>query len=386
MDNKRLKLGIIFNFSPQWMGGVIYIINLVKTLNFLDDDEKPEIFLFYKSELSKFIDEFKYPYLNLIEWPFPSIFKGYLSSWLQRKNIFYDGLINAYSLDAIYPAKNYPIKSKTHAKVVAWYADLQHKYYPEFFSRMAIIYRNIRLYFMLRNADDMIVSSHAVMNDFSKFYRLRKGLKLHVYHFTSINGDYQNLSFDDIRRKYSLPEKYYLVSNQFHKHKNHKVLLLALLKLKERGIKKHLAITGKFPNDSHSPYLIELNRIIKDNHLHDQISLMGIIPREDQIQIMKYSQAVLQPSLFEGWSTVIEDAISLQVPVIASNLPVNLEQLGENGVYFDPHNHEELASILSTYPDRDLSKKHYDDYSKRIIESGRILMVVFRKVADNLTS
>ena len=58
--------------------------------------------------------------------------------------------------------------------------------------------------------------------------------------------------------------------------------------------------------------------------------------RAEQLLLMKYAQAVIQPSLFEGWSTVIEDAISLQVPVIASNLPVNIEQLGDRGVYFDP--------------------------------------------------
>jgi hypothetical protein len=35
---------------------------------------------------------------------------------------------------------------------------------------------------------------------------------------------------------------------------------------------------------------------------------------------MKNATAIMQPSLFEGWSTVIEDAKSLQVPVIASDL------------------------------------------------------------------
>ncbi len=378
MNNKRLKLGIIFNFSPNWMGGIIYVINLVKTLNYLDDKEKPEIFLFYEPELTRFLEEFRYPYLNLIEWSFPSVVRGNLKSWLIGKNIFYDPLINKYSLDAVYPAKNFPVKNKTRAKIVAWYADLQHKYYPEFFSKITIIHRNIRLFFMLRNASDLVVSSEAVKNDFDKFFRLRRELKLHVFHFTSVNDDYRDLKIDELRTKYSLPEKYYLVSNQFHKHKNHKVLLLTLAKLKDKGIRKHLAITGKFPGAANSPYLAELHRIIEDNNLHDQISLLGVIPRCDQLQIMRHSQAVLQPSLFEGWSTVIEDAMSLQVPVVASNLPVNIEQLGNHGVYFDPHNPEELASILINYPERNLRDNFYEDYSKRIHESAKILIRIFR--------
>jgi glycosyltransferase involved in cell wall biosynthesis len=378
MNQKRLRLGVIFNFSPQWMGGVIYVINLVKTLNSLEDEDKPEIFLFYSHDLTRFLDEFKYPYLNKIEWSFPSVVKGNMKSLLLRKNVFYDDLINKYSLNALYPAKNFPIKNRTKAKVIAWYADLQHKYYPEFFSRVTIFHRNLRLYFMLRNASDLVVSSQAVKDDFFKFYKLRDELKLHVFHFTSVNDDYQDINIDDLRTKYNLPEKYYLVSNQFHKHKNHKVLLLAVAKLKEAGIKKHLVITGKFPKASDSPYLAELYRIIENSCLQDQLSLLGIIPRNDQLKIMEHSQAVLQPSLFEGWSTVIEDAISLQVPVIASNLPVNVEQLGERGVYFDPHNDGDLASVLSKYPDRNFSDRIYEDYQKRILESAKILINIFR--------
>ena len=156
------------------------------------------------------------------------------------------------------------------------------------------------------------------------------------------------------------------------------VLLLALARLKKQGIKKHLAITGKFPRASDSPYLAELHSIIEENELHDQISLLGIIPRNDQINLMKYSQAVLQPSLFEGWSTVIEDAISLQVPVIASDLPVNIEQLQETGTYFKPHDDQQLADILSAYPVRDMNNKPYEAYSNRIEGSLKVLMDVFR--------
>jgi len=378
MDNKRIKLGILFNFSPQWMGGIIYVINLVKTLNFLKDEEKPEITLFYQPELSKFLHEFKYPYMTIVEWPFPSVVKGNIKSWLLRKNVFYDDLIRKHALDAVYPAKNYPVKSRTGAKVVAWYADLQHKYYPEFFSRSIILHRNIRLFFMLRNADDLVVSSQAVKDDFSRFFKLRKGLRFHVFHFTSINDDYQDVAFSELKQKYDVPDHYYMVSNQFHKHKNHRVLLLALARLKKQGINKHLAITGKFPRASDSPYLAELHSIIEENELRDQISLLGIIPRNDQINLMKYSQAVLQPSLFEGWSTVIEDAISLQVPVIASDLPVNIEQLQETGTYFKPHDDQQLADILSAYPERDMNNKPYEAYSKRIGGSLKVLMDVFR--------
>ena len=140
-----------------------------------------------------------------------------------------------------------------------------------------------------------------------------------------------------------------------------------------------MAITGKFPDASDSPYMAELHSIIEDNKLQDQISLLGIISRNDQLMLMRHSQAVLQPSLFEGWSTVIEDARSLQVPVVASNLNVNIEQLGEDGVYFDPHNPDELVSILKDYQERNLDDMFYEEYTKRVREAAGTLLKIFQK-------
>jgi hypothetical protein len=55
---------------------------------------------------------------------------------------------------------------------------------------------------------------------------------------------------------------------------------------------------------------------------------------------------MIQPSLFEGWSTTIEDGIALKKLVIASNLGVNQQQLQDLGLYFDPHKPKELAQLL----------------------------------------
>lgn len=373
----RFKLGIIFNFSPSWMGGIIYILNIIRIIDFLDDNKKPEIFLFYKSDLSRFINEIKYPYLTAIEWSFPSIVRGYVISLLRRKSIFIEGIINNYSLDAIYPLYDFPVKTKTRVKLVSWCADLQHKHYSNFFSTKLIFARNMRMKLGLRNSNDFVVSSQSVLDDITRFFKIREGLNIHIFHFVSVIDNLDNVRIDDLRAKYNLPDKYFLVSNQFHKHKNHKVLLLSLVKLKEIGITKHLVITGKFPRAAYSPYLAELHRIIEDNKLQDQISLLGVISRNDQLQIMRHSQAVLQPSLFEGWSTVIEDAKSLQVPVIASNLNVNIEQLGEAGVFFDPNNPDELASILMNYPERNLNNVFYEDYSKRLKKAANTLIKIF---------
>lgn len=359
------------------MGGIIYILNVIKMLNFLDEEEKPEIILFYRDDLKRFVDEINYPYFRSVEWVFPSIKRGYLKSWFTGTNLFVKQILDEYELDGLYPMHDYPVKIKSKTRLVSWYADLQHEYYPEFFTRRKRIERTARIRFILRNTDDLVVSSIAVANDFKKFFKIRKDLNIHIFHFVSVIDDFSGLDINQLKEKYNLPDEYYMISNQFHKHKNHRVLLQSMALLKERGKKINYLFTGRFPDENHSPYLKELHDIINKNDLSDQIWLLGIIPRAEQLMLMRYSQAVIQPSLFEGWSTVIEDSISLQVPVIASNLPVNIEQLGDLGVYFDPHDPKGLANILNDYPKRNLDDKFYEDYNQRVKNAARTFMNIF---------
>lgn len=374
---RRVKLGIVFNFNPIWMGGIIYILNLIRTLDFLEEDEKPEIFLFYRPDLKSFADKIKYPYLHRVSWSFPPVAEGYLKSWLTGKNIFVSEILENYELDGLYPLHDYPVKSRSKTKLVSWYADLQHVYYPEFFTRKKRFERTRRIKLILRNTKDLVVSSNAVAEDFRKFFRLRASMKMHVFHFVSVIDDLSHLDIEEVRARYNVPADYFMISNQFHKHKNHRVLLKSIALLKEQGKEVHMAMTGRFPDATHSPYMRELHSLIDENNLKANISLLGVIPRDEQLLLMKNARAVIQPSLFEGWSTVIEDAISLQVPVIASSLPVNIEQLGPDGCYFEPDDYTALAGLLSGFPEREPGKLLYPEYNGRIREAARTFMKIF---------
>ncbi|MDI1318537.1 glycosyltransferase family 1 protein [Flavobacterium sp.] len=378
MEEQKFRLGIMFNFNPKWTGGMIYILNIIKTLNFLDEKDKPVIVIIYNPNLQKYVAEIDYPYLELVEHSFSSIYKGYIDSILKNKNIFVHDLVINHKLDAIFPMHDYPVKSKLDAKLVSWYADLQHMHYPQFFTKRKIVERNARIKLILKNSKDLVVSSQAVKDDFIKFFKIPKGLNIHIYHFVSIIEGITDMTFDEIRAKYELPEHYYMISNQFHKHKNHKVVFEAVAELKKKGIEVSIGITGRFPDEPDSPYMQELHDIINENDLKKSIKFLGLIPRGDQFLLMKYSKAILQPSLFEGWSTVIEDARSLQVPVIAANLNVNIEQLEEKGTYFEPHNVAQLVSILENYPNRDYTKQLYDSYENRMKAAAYELLTVFK--------
>lgn len=387
MTQNRTKIAILFNFRKGWMGGIIYIINLVNSLNFLDDEDRPEIIVLYNPDLNEFIKDFNYPHIQFEEWNFPAFWKGYLLSWLTGKNAFVEKIIQQFKPAGIYPLNDWPVPGKrmlkNNTRVVSWIPDLQHKFYPHFFTRLRVFMRELRIKLLLRNANDLAVSSQDVGNHFRKFYRIKSHLAIHELRFVSIIQDFEFRSKQELQQKYKITFPYFIVSNQFTNHKNHKVILRALIRLKSEGISVHFVFTGKMEFRGNEEYIKEIRAVIQENNLSDNVSMLGIIPRHDQLSLMKHSRAVVQPSLFEGWSTVIEDAKSLQLPVIASNLPVNIEQLGDTGTYFSPHSEGELASLLASF-NEEVKEDRYDPYKERVKKFAQDFMGIFN--TENSTS
>lgn len=91
---------------------------------------------------------------------------------------------------------------------------------------------------------------------------------------------------------------------------------------------------------------------------------------------MKNSIAVIQPSLFEGWSTVIEDCKNLGHFVLASDLSVNIEQISKNCLFFEKNNPKELSSKMKLVLEDKVVKSKID-YQVNIERFKKDLVNVF---------
>ncbi len=72
-----------------------------------------------------------------------------------------------------------------------------------------------------------------------------------------------------------------------------------------------------------------------------------MVPRQHVFALMRTCAALVNPSLFEGWSSTVEEAKSLGVPMLLSNLGVHLEQAEGSAQYFAPHAPDELAGLMA---------------------------------------
>ena len=153
----------------------------------------------------------------------------------------------------------------------------------------------------------------------------------------------------EVLGKYKLKGMHYAcVMNQFWKHKNHIVVFKALEKLflKFPDFSFYFVFTGLLSDYRNPEYIEELKVLLENIQIKEHIKVLGFINRDEQIAIMKNSEYVIQPSLFEGWGTVVEDAKVLDKTILLSDIPVHREQKNEKCIMFNPYDADALANLI----------------------------------------
>ncbi len=207
----------------------------------------------------------------------------------------------------------------------------------------------------------IVFSSYTAKKDFEIAFPKSLNKKT-VIQFAVTHPKVDFSSIDSIKNKFNISEKYFISPNQFWQHKNHLTLIKAVKLLKESGVKVHVVFTGKEYDYRCPNYTTDLKNKVKEFGLENEIHFLGFINRHEQLVLMKYAIAVVQPSLFEGWSTVVEDAKALNQTIIASNIDVHKEQIDDKGYFFDPDNISELANVMQSVLQNDVKLKYDIDY------------------------
>lgn len=238
--------------------------------------------------------------------------------------------------------------------VVGWIPDFQHFRLPRFFDEAEIRTRDEAFHAIISRSDFILMSSRDVERDCVAFDPASAG-KTRVHPFPSglVMEKLSEVDPAKVLAHYHLPEKFALVANQFWAHKNHATVIEAVRQAADAGCRVPVVLTG-LPADSRDPANRVVSQVLQDiakAGLRDTIFPLGQVPYQDLVALMKAAAVIIQPSCFEGWSTIVQDAKALGRPVICSALGVHREQAPEALGFFDPGKPEELAGILtSTWP------------------------------------
>ena len=108
---------------------------------------------------------------------------------------------------------------------------------------------------------------------------------------------------------------------------------------------------------------------------------MNLIPYDHVLCLMIGSVSVVNPSLFEGRSSTVEESIALKVPLILSNIDIHKEQAGNKATFFQYDDYHSLARVLLKIWNK---KKRKSRNTKKILKINSNRIKTFAQDFDNL--
>jgi len=341
------RVGFILG-QVGWTGGVNYYRNLLAALQVLPDKKvEPVIFAGLKSDITAFD--------GLAEVVRTPLLDRHSFSWWMNKlsgRLFFGREYLLYRL-----LRDYQIDLLSHSSLLwrgclipslGWIPDFQHLRLPDFFSEKAYNEHNKLIIDIIHRSDALLLSSQDALDDLKQFdsgdlpptYILR-----FVSCLNSYNEDLPTCR--ELVDRYGLGAQWFHLPNQFWAHKNHDVVIQSLLLLKKEGNCPLVVSTGDIKDYRNPDYFPALMKKVRDYGLQDNFLVLGMVPYKDVVALMRESVAVINPSLFEGWSTSVEEAKAMGKSIILSDIPVHREQNPERAVFFDSGRPEKLAEGMT---------------------------------------
>ncbi len=213
------------------------------------------------------------------------------------------------------------------------------------------------------NATNIITDSHYSARDILKYLPVDEP-KVHVVHLAGLDplASADKGARSTPGNEVSLPHpKLILASGARRPHKMWEVLVRAL-PLIEESERPHLVITGGRGDDPIQPHVDETG-------MHNWVELRGWVDDDEMRSLRRSATAIAVPSVVEGFSLPVVEAMAEGIPVVISDIDVHREIAGDAVLYFDPLNISSVAEALRSVCNNDelrldLRRKGLDQSAK----------------------
>ena len=384
-----IRVGFIGTITKKWIGGLYYFKNLLIALDTVKKKDL-EIFVYVGKKTDFEIKKMFAEYATVIE---SSLFDRKSIKWFLMKieekifgtNFLLEQTFKKNNLDIL---SHSSITNIRNLKTINWIPDFQHIHLPQMFSKKEVTERNKKFLEIIKESNRIIVSSQDALKDLKKFSPGSEK-KSSVLQFVSQPdlSYYQldNNDKDSLKNKYKIEDNFFYMPNQFWKHKNHMLVFEAVNLLKRENVEISIVCSGYQDDYRNKSHIQDIKNFIEKNKLNHNIKLLGLVDYKDVFGLMKISKAVINPSLFEGWSSTVEECKSVGKNMILSDLNVHKEQYPES-VFFDRHSVESLKNVLKNYTNKNITsqKKTLSERTKEFADNYyEIIKGVIQTNSDN---
>lgn len=196
----------------------------------------------------------------------------------------------------------------------------------------------------LEVSDSILTVSEATKLDIAQYFDVAPE-KITVVHngvdYNAYRKEYTSQQKEMIRKKYNLPDKYFLYFGSLRKHKNVERLIRAYALLSSEIRKEYkLVITNANT---------EIKKLIELLDLQNDVVSTGFVDEQDKVLIYQLAFVSLFVSLYEGFGIPIIEAQAAGTPVITSNTSSMPEAAGGAALLVDPYEIEQISCAMQQY-------------------------------------
>jgi glycosyltransferase involved in cell wall biosynthesis len=258
--------------------------------------------------------------------------------------------------------------------------DVCHRDFPNFkeVSGKVFFFREYLNNKILPLSSLIVTESDSLKSKIVKFYKLNLDKIITIPNVPSKLMFYEkNINLKKIKNKFNITSDFYFYPAQFWFHKNHKIILDAVKKLKDRKINVNFVFCGR---DKGNLEFIK-NKILEFK-INENIKILNYVTDKEVFALYKISKALIMPTYFGPTNIPPVEAWSLDVPVAYSSY---LSDHGKNAaLYFHPDSSDELVDVLLKLQIGPIRKKLILNGRKRLKEICNKNIIGHNLLIDNI--
>jgi glycosyltransferase involved in cell wall biosynthesis len=151
-----------------------------------------------------------------------------------------------------------------------------------------------------------------------------------------------------LKAKHKIVKPYFFFISVWRKYKNIERLAEGFAEFNVKHDNRYQLVLGG-GQDQKYPEIIKNIKLLEQYQLGNIIITGKVVDDKDVILLYDGAEALVAPSLSEGFGLWMVEAAARGVPVIASDIPIFHEVGGDSICYFDPLNTSDLARQLSKF-------------------------------------